>query len=285
MLHFFHKGFLSPNFKRGSAPDMQKFRMHQFRYVFAEIWDINRHQCARFTSFLSAFSFFFAEPQTNSLRDRHLQWRQWIFQTSVRWSRCMKGMKQPQVSQVPDSCFVCGPLPAWPTETTHETKDPPFQHFMVTQLQPFVGETWTWYHIVIRKPCKSKTFKGIVPGIVDYKSLLKQLSFWKCIHDHDILTNMTCASSGFCSALHTFPTWIPCLVGNPLHFQELQNSGLQKHQVLMQPKVVWKKSQLMALSWKTQNRLHHPRLICFTKLTGIINVNSWSLPRQVTMWH
>lgn len=149
LLHFLHKGFLSPNFKRGSAPDMQKFRIHQFQICIC----INlRHQCARFTSFLSAFSFFFAEPQTNSSQlDRHLQWRQWIFQTSVRWSRCMKGMKQPQVSQVPDSCFVCGPLPAWPTETTHETKDPwfhlAFQHFMVTQLQPVVGEstnqTWT----------------------------------------------------------------------------------------------------------------------------------------------
>ena len=65
--------------------------------------------------------------------------------------------------------------------------------------------------------------------------------------------------SGFCAALHTFPTWIPCLVCNPLHFQELQNSGLQKPQVLMQPKVV-SKSQLMALRFNAKSRFIIPAL-------------------------
>ena len=82
-------------------------------------------------------------------------------------------------------------------------------------------DTILWYE----NPVSQRPLKEQSPGIVDYKSLLKQ--FWKCIQD--ILTNMTCASSGVCSALHTFPTWIPCLVCNPLHFQELKNSGLQKH--------------------------------------------------------
>ena len=115
-------------------------------------------------------------------------------------------------------------------------------------------DTILWYE----NPVSQRPLKEQSPGIVACKSLLKQLSFWKCIHD--ILTNMMCASSGFCSALHTFPTWIPCLVCNPLHFQELQNSGLQKHQVLMQPKVVWKKSQLMALRFNAKSRSIIPAL-------------------------
>lgn len=161
-----------------------------------------------------------------------------------------------------------------------------FQHFMVTQLQPFVGETWTWYHIVIRKPCKSKTFKGIVPGIVDYKSLLKQLSFWKCIHDIFMIY---------------WPIWYVPLVVSAAHCILFQ----REYPAWSATRCTSKSSRILAFKntrcWCNQRSFekspthgsafqckiafHHPRLVCFTKLTGIINVNSWSLPGQVTMWH
>ena len=63
---------------------------------------------------------------------------------------------------------------------------------------------------------------------------------------------MMCASSGFCTAYFS-NVLIPCLVCNPLHFQELQNSGL------MQPQVVSPAVPTHG-SAETQNRKFIPAL-------------------------
>ena len=82
------------------------------------------------TSFLSAFSFFFAEPQTNSSQlDGHL----------CGGVDVWKGMKQPQVSQVPDSCFVL--RPACKANRKRHMKPSAFCRWNHESRSP----TWTWY--------------------------------------------------------------------------------------------------------------------------------------------